>query len=197
VHLDSLGAARAWIVERFTEWAGSLSRGERAAIVAYKGTGYAQINEALRGEVVEDDEGDIDVDEAVDRLDEALARYALPEAVIVYRGVVSDELAAIFDTLAEGQTIEDDGYWSTSLLRLVAEKFLAEGGDDDDDEIKFVMEITLPAGAHAIYAGAPDLLHDLNEAEILLPRGSRFAIRATRDADDITRFRTIEMEALP
>lgn len=110
---------------------------------------------------------------------------------MVYRGVVSDDLAAIFDTLAEGQTIEDDGYWSTSLLRSVAERFLSEG--DDDDEIKFVMEI-LP---HAIYAGAPDLVHDLREAEILLPRGSRFAVRTTRDASDTERFRTIEMEALP
>lgn len=190
VHLDSLEAARAWITERFAEWARSLSPGERSAIIAYKGTAYAEINGALRGGSTDDD----DIVEAIDGLDEALSRYALPEAVVVYRGVVSDDLAAIFDTLTEGQTIEDDGYWSTSLLRSVAEKFLTD--EAEDDEIKFVMEILLPAGTHAIYAGAPDLLHDLNEAEILLARGSRFIVRDTRDADDVNRYATIEMEAL-
>jgi hypothetical protein len=188
----SLAAAQTWIAARFGEWAKSLTDGERLALHDYKGTGYREINEWARG-------GDrFDADEelraTVARLDRALARYRLLEAVWVYRGI-AEETYQLLTNAVVGATVADAGYWSTTLVRETAEKFLTDSSDEDDEPV--LLRILLPGGMHAISAGAPDLVREMSEAEILLPRGSRFTVLETHLADDFTPHHTIDLEAHP
>jgi hypothetical protein len=70
----------------FQAWAGSLTAGEREAIAAYKLDAYEPINEALR---LGYDPGEED-QQIIANLDRALARFRLPEPVIVFRGFVDE-----------------------------------------------------------------------------------------------------------
>lgn len=103
----------------------------------------------------------------------ALARMRLPEPVITWRGSIEADLYEALETLP-GDIIEDAGYVSTSLLRQIAEGFTSQ----DDDAL--LVEIAIPGGASVgAFTAAPDLVVDLREVEIMLPRGSQFLVTGT------------------
>lgn len=186
---DNLDDAQRWLQETFAAWAFSLTAAERSALRNYKYEGHATINEALRSGTLGGDE-----QETVDDLDLALSRMRLPVPVVVYRGLPRWVLATPASELEAlvGEAVCDVGFVSTSLLRDVALPFLRHA------DSPVLAEIVVPGGAAAgAFAGAPDLIVEMQEAEILLPRGSEFEIGATRPATRTRPYETIEMEVLP
>lgn len=164
--------ARQWLASAFGPWADSLARPQRDAVRAYKGPAYRRLNAGLR-------EGDAAVvsGELVRRLDEALALCIVPEPVVVWRGFADPAIRDALDAGADliGDVDVDDAYLSTSLLPAVMERYLSRS--DPDDQVRG--RIVVPAGAHAVvYAGAPDLLDERDEFELLLPRATRLQICA-------------------
>lgn len=165
-------AAAAWIARTFEPWAASLTADERQAIDAYKFDAYEPINEALRLGVDLDPENE----QLVASLDSAIARFRIPEPVIVFRGFVD---VAVREA-AVGAEFVDFAYYSTSLIRSVAEGMIAL----ESVEERAIGEILVPGGAQiGAFAAAPDLVRESGEAEILLPRESRFRISGRRAPD--------------
>jgi len=162
---EERSSASAWLAETFGAWERSLTDAERGALSAYKLDDGEPLNEVLRRDLDATD----DQVEMVRQLDRSLARFRLPEPVVVYRGTGGVGLRS----LTAGAEFIDFAYTSTSLLRIVAEEFVQAIGP----ERREVAEVVIPGGALvAAYAGAPDLVTPLGELEILLPRASRFHI---------------------
>lgn len=180
--------ARKWLVEVFTDWEQSLTQPEREAIYDYKQDNYGVINEALRNHEPLIDRVELQIED----LDLALSRLKLPEPIIVYRGFQGTHLMPELESLV-GNIIEEDAYLSTSLLRYIAEDF-CEVADD-----AALAEIMVPGGTNvAAFAGAPDLVDERFEYEILLPRSTFLQIHNTGH-DGINSTLTMEvltMEAL-
>lgn len=175
---SSLTEAEQWIEETFRGWANALTEAEREAITAYKGTAYRELNEALRVGYSHDEQ-------LVEDLDVALARFQLTEPVITYRAALWTEI----DPPAAGDQLVDAAYVSTSLLRDQAHAFAEPHG--------YLAEILIPGGAQVgVFLGAPDLIHPLHEAELLLPRDSAFEISETI-ADEPDPIPTLRMEVMP
>jgi len=71
----------------------------------------------------------------------------------------------------------DPGFYSTSLVRKVAERFLTS----DPEYPSLLAEIVIPGGTSVgALVGAPDMIDERAEAEILLPRNTEFSIIATQ-----------------
>ena len=191
MHIDTDRAAREWIEAHFKEWHDQLTAKEIDALETYKGNGYAEINAALRGLGPSDAHGR----NLVRALDSALSSYRLDQAVIVYRAFCVPEIADLFDIedLDGTDEYQDPAFASTSLLRSVAETFAL---NEDDPDLRIIGQIHLPGGIHAISVGSPEVIKDLNEAEILLPRATTLRILETSEPNDHQRFRTLKMEAL-
>ena len=186
---EDLDTAHLWLAATFADWVRELTEPERDALALYKGEGYRKVNGALRGAVEMTEQ----VETTVEDLDVAIARMALPESVVVWRAIALPQLAQAPDDLV-GDVIEEAAYVSTSLLRTVAVDFLQSCVEAGDGVLE---RITLAGGAHVaipVHAAAPDLIHELDEAELLLARGTR--LRVTADRRDQPH-RTLDLEVLP
>jgi hypothetical protein len=167
-------AATAWLTRTFRPWLDSLTPAEREAIAAYKLDAFEPINESLRYGFAPSTEEQ----RLIASLDRALARFRLPEPVIVYRGFVSYSVRQA----AVGREIIDFGYFSTSLLRVVAEDIISS----EPEEERLIAEVTIPGGAQiGAFVAAPELVRDYGEVEVLLPRESRFRITGRPSPDHI------------
>ena len=114
----------------------------------------------------------------IEQIDRVMSQSVVPEPVIVYRALSN----AVLDK-AEGKILTDKGFVSTSLNSDVAER-LAAGG-------RVVMRVEVPKGVHAIYM---EDITTIDEQEMLLQRGSRFAIgeRYARNGHTYINARVIE-----
>lgn len=172
-----------WLKRVFGDWAASLTEPEREAVYKYKQEDYEEINAALRNPVQMNEA----IETAVDDLDLALSRMRLPESIVVYRGFDGSHLLPAIETLA-GDIIEEHAYVSTTLLRRVAEGFCASA-----DEAVLAQTI-VPGGTHVgAFVGAPDLIDERHEYEILLPRSTFLRINDV-DHDGVNP--VIDMEVL-
>lgn len=156
--------AQAWLEAEFGQWAKLLPQDLRDALVAYKNSGYERLNDEARNGFENEDH---------ELLDRAIASHTLGEAIIAYRGIIDG--AERLHGLTTGAELEDEGYWSTSLLEEVAWGFASTGSRP---ETRVVLRIFLDAGAQAIKTVAPDLVEEMHEYELLLPRGSTFTLLA-------------------
>jgi hypothetical protein len=171
---ESRGEADAWVAEHFGGWVEGLSSDERSALLEYKGVGYRDLNEELRG-------GDLSDwgRRQVAALDAAIGRAIVPEPLVAFRAVRDTGLSDEIDYLW-GAEIPEPAYLSTALVVEMAESFFpeVEPGDYADHVL---LEITVPAGASA----APlDLVREMGETELLLPRGTRLRVEDIVSAED-------------
>ena len=100
-----------------------MTQTEIEALMAYKGKGYFDINDALRRGLQLRGR----LRETVHSLNRALSRFRLPEAVTAFRGLIFPHL---YDNLSDikGNVIVEHGYTSTSLLRAIAEDHMDNYG---------------------------------------------------------------------
>ena len=170
--------ARAPVVARlnpaYDRWYDSITLPESRTLLAYQQAEYRRINGQLRVasgrplDTLPSREVDLAVDPAdVARLDAVIARGTLPETVTVYRGMRRSTPVATARQWV-GSTMRDDAFLSTSLSPAVAEDFAYDGAYNGT-----VYQITVPAGRPAAWL---DRHRSREEAEILLPRSSRFTV---------------------
>lgn len=152
-------------------WIRQLSAPEKKSFQEYTG-GYADaINSRLRnGEPL------ADLSKSVERIDEAIGKFATPDEMTVYRGAGRKEWATGLENgeIKAGSVIRDKAYSSTSLSEKVASQ--AEFGP-------VVLKIKLPKGTNA----APLMdkkvsVFGNDQQELLLPRDSGFKVtKITKD----------------
>lgn len=99
-------------------------------------------------------------------LDALLDRSKLPHAIQVHRGL-GDPDGSLLAQLKPGAVFEDRGYVSTTTEKAVAEHFVDKGA--------IMLDVEVPAGSRAIVPSRWSTT-DLDEREVLLPRGSRFEV---------------------
>lgn len=152
-----------------------IAREHEDAVARYQGnTGY-KINEVLRDPQISD-EG---YRKQIDSLDAAIQEAsALKEPLEVFRGVASNvgRDNEFWSKMEVGDVFQDDGFVSTSLDPKIAGDFafanaLFEGQG-------FVFRMTLPAGTKGLFplSVLRDNAVSRQEAEFILPRGSKFEI---------------------
>ena len=110
--------------------------------------------------------GDEEVEEVSKYLDAALEKNTLAEKTTVYRGI-DEEFMPGADEIKPGETFTEYGYMSTTRDKSVAEQYPVGGGAGT------ILEIELPAGAHAVDLNQYDTGDD---DEILLPRNTKLKI---------------------
>lgn len=150
--------------EERKEWKSNLDETEVEAVETYTSQAYENINSMLRGKV----EGDMESKMIVDTLDYAIEKSKVPFDISVYRGVrYAEDLKNFFTNDAKvGGTWSDPAYLSTSLDKT---SFSAFKGAD----VSF--KINVPKGSSGAFLNG-DLSKYPNEAEMLLPRGTKFRI---------------------
>ena len=175
------GKAWATKVWNYTRDSSPFTVDELKAISGYSGFEYDDWNTVLRKQY--------QINEplwriGITNLDSAMKKTALvPEPVVVTRtldGVAFDGIDKADARSLEGRDFLDRGFMSTAVE--------AEGkGVFADDPKAFVMRLTVPKGARAIYISQPGRMKDRSrplslsaqgdsENELILDRGSRFRV---------------------
>ena len=129
------------------------------ALLMYQGIYYKEINEHLRtGTAISSH-----ATEAVKRLDKMIAKSALGNDTILYRGF------GLKNQLAIGDTFNDKGFLSMSRDNIVGRSF-AFGASDP---YKYLLRVKVPQGYHGL---------DVNA--ILLGRGQDYIIKGMSKPDE-------------
>lgn len=160
----------------------SLSEDDLNALAKYKND-YENMNSALRSyeaypketskdAFLEDFWGGLSKD--FNSLDAVLRKTQVPEAITTYRGVKNPYLTFRVEELSElvGQTYKDGAFVSTSLSKVMGERFAGAAGA--------VIELRVPKGVSGYYYNAMKLL-DIpldyaDEYELLLNHGTEFKV---------------------
>jgi SPP1 gp7 family putative phage head morphogenesis protein len=151
------------------EWVEALTSAEVEAIETYKGDGFRNINAVLRDDrrIVDDLEPDeIEIaEELAGDVSSALGKARLPTSITTFRGIAAADAATRFAGVKAGETITDDGFYSSSLTETVAQKF----GD-------FIIEARVQKGvpAMAFIHFTPDV--NMIEWELLLDAGVKMKV---------------------
>lgn len=143
----------------------SLTFEEKEAVAGYTSSLYSVINGALRYHEDVDDS----VQVAIERLDSAIDKSSITEAITVYRGVGEDYAAELQRRAIEiGDILSDAGFLSTSKREKVARRFLGIMGGG------LLFKIRIPKGRKGLSAGPYSKYSD--EEEILLPRDAELRV---------------------
>lgn len=122
---------------------------------------------------------------AMDNLDKVIAGSRTKTDMVVMRGFGIDKGSGFgapqtVDSLFKpGSTFTDNGFMSTTLASEVAERFSTKGGYVDDDRV--IMHIEVPKGSNGYYMPRKPGAYD--EAEMVMPRGSRFTVSKVEKID--------------
>ena len=152
----------------FKDWYNNATRAERNAVITYTGSAFDYINNYLRG--VSSDLSDHHK-ETISRMDSAMKKFNLPQAITVYRGSSTKLFGGAGTVEAlnsmKGTIVRDKGFVSTSVYQ--GAQF----------EKKLILEIKYPKGrGRGIYA-APISSHQ-TEWEFIGARNTDFKIMGAR-----------------
>lgn len=166
-----------------SDWPPSRVRQVTEALRAYRGSGYREINDALRSARVDRAEGRIR--DYIRRIDQAMDASRLPADVVVWRGVTNP--TKVFgpdwnDTSVVGLTWNEASYASSSADERVARTFSGVGSGS------VVIRLLVPRGTPAVRLSdhGPDHRNPggiSEEAEALLHRGLTFRVVADHGYD--------------
>lgn len=148
------------------------------AIATYTSAAFREINESLR---MGGDGYDEEDRETIEALTQACNKASIQEPIKVYRGLKGEALdnfleMAEADDLEEmvGSEIYDAGFWSTTLVPDIAQRF--SGGA--------ILEIELPKGAKGLMPnGNSEVSY---ECEVILQRNTTTRITGVRSEGDYT-----------
>jgi DNA polymerase III epsilon subunit-like protein len=165
--------------ELFDKPENKLTDEEKEALLSYKGKGYISINEVLRKPDVSVP-GIKKAKSDIANIDSAFEKQE-PTTVpkFLNRGI-SGKAASIFSRLSPGDIYEETGYMSTTSSLTTANNFAVATKEGRPA----YLTITVPAGAKMIrvYKYTPSTF---DEAEFLLPRGSKLRINSIEKSDVI------------
>ena len=151
---------------------------ERKAIHEYASDYYKITNKYLRSESVDEYE-ERAAKKIISGVDSLMSKSVLTKPTVLYRGV---KTGALFRN-SVGKVIEFPSYVSTSLSEKYAKRF-ATGKN------AATLTILAPAGANGIDMGASGLNLLAMEAEVLLPRNSKFVVKSY---DPTTKYGELEL----
>jgi hypothetical protein len=173
--------ADAYYRENAPVQAADLSAKEARALRAYQGTGYQDINAALRS----GKRGNAEERAVIAGVDSTMQRSRLREPAEVHRGMVvqpGTPAARILDSLRPGATFRDSGYTSTTVDKSVADNFTRSGARGAS---QVAVKIRVPVGARAVYMNSvlpkQGMLDFTKEREMLLDRNTQFRVVSRRD----------------
>lgn len=166
---------------------GFLTEKQKQAIWDYTGSGYEDINTALR---TKDKELMNKTKEARKLLDTVFADAYVYKPLVVYRGIDLDRNipwvdALLSKKLKERSSITEKGYLSTTASRYVAEKDFSSG---------ILIKITTPRGAEGV--SVDKLSQHGEEKEILFNRGYKLKILQIDKVDDGSGGFSYEIDAI-
>ena len=156
-------AIEKWGKEAYGSWKDSLTKDELQTVKDYQQT--SDVNHVLR---TGNPAGDYDQDSANEmaaKMDSIIDKAVLKEAVTVYRGVPGH----VAEGWNVGSVIRDKGFTSTTLSEEQSQIYAV----DTLKHKAVTLEITLPKGSHAVYAGAVQKSPD---QEMILPRNASIKI---------------------
>jgi hypothetical protein len=139
----------------------------KAALKAYTGADFQDINRELRG--INKPSGKHD--KVISALDDLLEKSGLSEKTVLYRGVGGGAAMAWKDKLKKGEIIEDPGFGSTTTSDGVAKhekQFAAQS------RIGITMVVTAPKGTKA--RDISKFSDAAGERETLLARGTKYKV---------------------
>jgi ADP-ribosyltransferase exoenzyme len=149
----------AWAERHFGQHDRAATPREEAAVTAYAGQAYIDINTHLRtGERPFNKEV---TDERVRELKKYIARSSVPEDVLAYRGMPGRLIPEV------GDDVTDNGFTSISLKKDVAARF---------SNSNRILEIEVPKGHKAGWVRP----RDHRENELLLAPGTKFRVVSER-----------------
>lgn len=168
--------------KNFGAWRESLSLKEFDAVAEYQGIAFRDINTHYR-------KGkpplDSDYKKIAAHLDVALKKATVPEDMVAFRGMGTR--GAELMKAGVGAKIKDAAFMSTSLSQKTATEF---SWDNKQGE-RAIAQIKVPKGANGALV---NVVQDIGEAELLLPRGSEFVVTGiTQDPSGVN---IVEMELL-
>lgn len=146
-----------------------------AALHYYSNQGYADINSMLRGAGGAALHATEDLAERIEAIDRAFEhpRAVMPVDATLYRGYRLPTTSIPSDvSQLVGTEMTDSAFVSTSLKESVAEGFL----EPDPDRVTVLAEIRAREGMPAVPVLGLGHAANLDEDEVLLPRGSRFVV---------------------
>ncbi|MGR5965258.1 ADP-ribosyltransferase [Bacillus cereus] len=185
------GSAEKWGEDNYKKWLAEISAEETTAIKYYTGEGYDKINAYLRMNEgkrptfpFENGEKKVVRLDAIGKIDAALEKAAIPEAIIVYKRVsewifnhdssalrkntenvlntkIKDEIIAKY----QGKTFEEKGFMSTSLSQDPSREYGPE-------RYNILLKIHIPKGTHAAYIES--ISRKKEQLELLIKRGYTF-----------------------
>ena len=148
------------INESHDRWKKSSTGQERQAIGRYTNDIiYTQVNGSLRGKIPASDK----ITTLITHLDQAISKSAVPETLVMYRGITNVN----FDKIGIGGAFLDKAYSSITAKLATAKKFAA-------GKKSTLLSITIPKGAKGLYLNGLSQFPD--EQEVLLPRSSQYRI---------------------
>lgn len=164
---ESVPESDKWAEKHYSNWRDNLSEAEDYAIGAFKLNSYKYINKQLRepGFKTKHEVEGQSVNDMIVNIDKALSRTSLPEDVTAYRGFRKNPYKD--NTRLIGSIITDKGFVSASLVKKVTEIHGATW------EEGVMMKLRIPKGTKAGYL---DKVRWKKEAELLLPRNSKFKV---------------------
>jgi hypothetical protein len=164
-----------------------------SAMNSYAHEGYTAINRALRARGGL--KGELDaygqpilspgLRAQIDAIDEAIAQNKTSAEVIAFRGLNGETKTAMGDgrvipikDMKIGDVMEDSAYSSTSVDQRTALGF---------SDSRHMLRLTIPEGSHAFRVRSRGQYGD--EAEVLLPRGTKFEITAIHEEEFQTTYK--------
>jgi hypothetical protein len=158
---------------------------EVAAATHYKGFGYMEMNNLLRG--VGSDWGMAFVPEVVrgaELLESAMEKTSLQTDIKLYRGmhIPSDDAEKFLSTLKPGAVYTDPAFVSTSKSEKVASGFALDRAPDDraEDRTSIIWEMFAPAGTSAMDFDKLFTSTGATEKEVLLASDTHLRILGTQ-----------------
>ena len=158
---------------------------EVAAATHYKGFGYMEMNNLLRG--VGSDWGMAFVPEVVrgaELLESAMKKTSLQTDIKLYRGmhIPSDDAEKFLSTLKPGAVYTDPAFVSTSKSEKVALGFALDRAPDDraEDRTSIIWEMFAPAGTSAMDFDKLFTSTGATEKEVLLASDTHLRILGTQ-----------------
>lgn len=148
--------AHEWGNQYYSGWISSLSQSEQAALTAYSGAEYGELNRKLRaGFPLTQRESFLK-----ENIHSALTKASLPEDVLIYRALPENavrELALYCSEgiIEEGIFLQDPAFMSCSLV--------SDNRFNRTPANQYIFRLSAPAGVHAAYIGGLSLFEEEQE----------------------------------
>ena len=113
----------------------------------------------------------------IKNIDSAIQKSIINDNIVTYRAIYNPQNESFY----KGMAYMPKGYFSSSLNKFVALKFIKNNSLNTNEKLLFI--INIKKGSKGVYM---DYIVELKENEILLPQNSKFIVQQIRKGKNIT-----------